>query len=141
MIGDSEYESKLFDGGKQVFVMKRLLPAFGALAGVASALRTEDGERPGFEQIAQALQPVTVALAKLDDDDVDYVLNACLEVTKRRVRVGAGWMPVMSNGAFPDEADKTFAARLQIAWHVISENFADMFASFGVDLPALKPGA
>lgn len=136
------YQSKMIDGQKQIHVMKRLLPAFTALAGVATGLVRPElvgGEEPApdTERLAFVLAPVARELAALSDDDVDFVLNACLDVTSRRLAVGVGWAPVRQNGFVQDQADSRFVTRLSIAWNVIGENFADMFASFGIDVQSL----
>lgn len=151
-INGVEYQSKLFDGQKQIHVMKRLLPAFSALAGVATSLKdlaltadeqepdaqgAEAGPKLSMERLSIFLAPVTRELALLSDADVDFILHACLDVTERRNAIGVGWSKVRQNGVLLDQDDGKFATRLAIAWNVISDNFQDMFASFGIDLQGL----
>lgn len=157
------YKSGLFDGKRQIHVMKRLLPAFTALSGVAgeigaiafppplaadaeAALSDEDratvaaAHQVAMSHLALILAPVTERLAALSDADVDFILDNCYEVTERQAVNAETWTPLTKSG---DKADRKFATRLQVAWHVVGENFADMFASFGVDIQGLvsKAGA
>lgn len=139
------YQSKMMDGEVQTLVLKRMLPAFTALITVAEKIRIplsdddDDGpDETASERIARIAMPVAQRLADLKDEDVRFVMNACMDVTTRRVGTGTGWVGVRQGGAIQDKTDGRFITRVTIAWHVLSENFGDMLGSLGVDLAALK---
>lgn len=140
MINSVSYQSKVMDGEMQMLISRRLLPTFTALIGVADSLATsgdtEDDTPNG--RISSAIMPVARELAKLSDADTRFIVDSCMSLTTRRVGTGTGWVGVIQGGVIQDKADAAFATRATIAWHVLSEAFADMLGSLGVDLAALR---
>ena len=139
------YQSRLLDGETQTLVMKRLLPTFTSLISIKDdlgAVSTEDDSGLTLrERMSQALMPVARELAAIPDRDVQFILEACLDVTSRQVAIGTGWVAVRQRGQVQDQNDTKFATRLMIAWHVLAENFGEMLTFFGVDLTALQGAA
>lgn len=147
-IGGVAYQSRMMDGEVQTLVLKRLLPTFTTLVGCAPALRGAEVAEPAGEEAAtpaispqDILLPVARELASLSDGDVQFILNACLQVTQRQVANAQGWVPVVQRGNVQHDADTKFATRLQIAWHVLAENFGEMLGSFGLDVDRLAQAA
>jgi hypothetical protein len=68
----------------------------------------------------------------LRDEDLDYVLNACLDVTERK-QSGGKWAPLRANGAVMFDG-LTLPVLLQVAFHVIRRNLGD----FSGALPSLS---
>lgn len=152
-INGVSYQSRLMDGETQTLVLKRLLPTFTAMVGVAEQLSglsapvvvADDEEEANVasaqrERMVNALAPVSEKLAALSDADTKFILDACLNVTSRQAGTGSGqrWVPVVQRGIVQDQNDTKFVTRLTIAYHVLSENFGDMLTSLGVDFLALK---
>lgn len=147
-INGTSYQSRLMDGETQTLVLKRLLPAFTALVGIApdlgeaasatSAAEPSDATESASKRISGVLMPVIRELADLDGADVQFIMNACLDITKRQASGGGvGWVDVRQRGLVQDRNDDSFKTRLTIVWHVLGENFGEMLASFGLDISAL----
>lgn len=146
------YKSRLIDGETQFSMFLRLLPVFTAVGQVIERVNgvTRDAEdQPvqgepnqvsSFEQLAEAVMPVSRELAALKPADEKFIINACLDVTEWRDPSGH-WFPVRSNGRIGHSKNDRFVTRLHIAWAVVGENFAEMFAGFGVDLQGLMARA
>mgnify|MGYP000094691481 CR=1 FL=1 len=99
----------------------------------------DSGRLNAFQQlhVVRRLAPVTerlVALAgsagELPDADVDYILNACLDVTQIRQDTG-GFARLRVNGVIMFPLDLTML--LGIAAHVLKDNLSGFFA----DLPSV----
>ena len=144
-IAGTDYSSKMLDGETQLLVMKRLLPTFTALVGAKPLLdggpaegAGDDGVDPGEPlSVHDLLMPVAREMAAIKDADVTYILNACMDVTRRRVKTGTGWVGVRQGGLIQDRDDAKFATRLAIAYHVLGENFGEVLGSFGLDVSKL----
>ena len=128
-IGQHAYRIGKLNAFKQLHIVRRLSPCLGKLAGLA-------GEGPGLKRDAQGnpvdveggmeklLEPLANAMAALSDDDVEYVLHACLEVTD--CRQGAGWARMRANGSTMFDS-LSLPVLLQLAFHVLRENLTDFF--------------
>jgi hypothetical protein len=133
------YRAGKLDAFQQLHIVRRLTPC---LARIAAAAGPDTGGSGGREPSVRkdvpegdegkALDALLAAIATLKDEDVDFVLNSCLDVTERK-QPGGGWARMRSNGALMFQGI-SLACLLQIAWHVIRENMADFFAG----LPSLS---
>ena len=96
----------------------------------------DSGRLNAFQQlhVVRRLAPVTERLARtvgeLPDADVDYILNACLDVTQIRQDTG-GFARLRVNGVVMFPLDLTML--LGIAAHVLKDNLSGFFA----DLPSI----
>ena len=99
---------------KQLHVVRRLVPVGAKLAPLAGSADT-----------AGALQGLAEVAGNLSDDDVEYVINACLDVTQ--IRDGGGFAPLRAQGQtmYPLE----LATLLQIAARVLQDNLSGFFAA------------
>ena len=142
-IAGVSYQSRLMDGETQMLVMRRMLPTFTALIGLKDSIGdtvvTDDSGAKQFDMAALStlVAPVSRELAALSDADTKFVLDACMDVTTRRLATGPGWAAVRQKSIIQDPDDAKFVTRLRIAWNVLIDNFRDMFASMGVDLNLL----
>lgn len=147
LIAGVHYQSKTMDAETQIFVIKRLLPTFTALVGAKPLLDAplDGAEEPAGEgepdgaapSLHDLLMPVARELARISDADTAFILNACLDVTRRQAVNGVGWVGVRQRGIIQDQADAKFMTRLTIAYHVLAENCAEMLGSFGLDMARL----
>ena len=141
-IGGVAYQSRLLDGGTQTAVLKRMLPVFAALMGCREDLLPPEPGESLPDDLLERLMPVARELASLADADVEFIIAAALDVTSRQAAGGGiGWAKVRQNGLVQDQNDAKFITRLTIAWHVLSENFAEMLSSFGLDAEAISKAA
>ena len=120
------YKSKTFDGQLQMKIMLRLMPAFTAVGQMIEELT-------GLTVPSDDTEERTLTI-NLKDKDVDFIVDACMNVTDWRLPTGQ-WKPVREmDGLIAHTGNSRFIVRLKITWAVIGENFAEMFAGFGVDL-------
>jgi hypothetical protein len=115
-ISGQQYRIGRLDAKRQFHVARRLAPL---LAGLGGALK---GEAKGF---AEMVSPIAEALAKMSDEDTDYVLDTCLLVVQRQS--GQGWQSVMvKNGGLLFQ-DIDLPAMLQLTVAVIQQNLGSFF--------------
>ncbi|MDR3488814.1 MAG: hypothetical protein P4M05_28415 [Bradyrhizobium sp.] len=148
-VNGTAYQSRIMDGETQTLVLKRMLPVFAALMSCRGALKEAGLPAPDDDTSTEMtvadraansrdiLMPVARELAALSDADVKFIVDACIDVTKRQLGTGVGWADVRQRGLIQDQSDNLFITRLTIAWHVVGENFAEMLKSFGVDVADL----
>ena len=117
-IGEQMYRSGKLDAFQQLHVARRLAPFLGRLAGTDG----RDAER----DVLAIIGDIAGAVATVSDEDVEYILNVCLEVTERR-QPGGSWAPLRRNGVTMF-GDVSLPAMLSIASEVIRENLADFFS-------------
>jgi hypothetical protein len=137
-INGVEYRSGKLTAFTQFHIVRRLTPCLGKLSALASSgvkLQFDaEGKVSDMDgDISKVLTPLGEALAVLKDEDVEYVLNACLSVTRRKRAGGGAWTLLRVDGT-PMFDDLSLPLMLQIAWHVIRENIQDFFS----ELPQLS---
>lgn len=116
-ISGQTYECGKMDAFKQFHVSRRLAPVFGGLASSASKASAD---------FSQFLQPIAEAVAHMPDADCDYVLQACLSVTRRKQE--SGWANVYNVQAKAMMfQDIDLGAMLQITAKVIQDNLGGFF--------------
>ena len=130
-IGTTVYRAGKLDAFRQLHIVRRLAPCAGKLAALAGGgvkLKYDaNGKATDFDgDIAQALAPLSDAIAALKDEDVEYILNACLEATERK-QAGGRWVPLRAGGTTMFD-DLSLPVMIQIAYHTIKENLTDFFA-------------
>lgn len=106
-VGGHTYRLGKLDARKQLHVFRRLSPLIASAGGIASLVAARasmvrpEGEGPSLEQmgaIAGMIGPVLNVLASLPDDEVDYVIDTCLQVVSRKNEGDTGWSPVCPQG-------------------------------------------
>ena len=117
------YRSGRMDARRQFHVLRRLAPLLSGLTDLA-ALKADP---------LAAIGPLAETVAAMKDADMDYVLDACLEVTERKQTAG-GWAKVMVGGSLMFE-DLDMADMLRLAGAALQENMAGFFDA----LPQASP--
>jgi hypothetical protein len=119
-VADHEYMAAPLDTFKQLHIVRRLAPILGTLLVVnKQLLKPED-----------AFAPLVEGLARMSDDDCDFVLHNCLAVCQRQVQGSTTWGPIFNMGAKRMMYDDIkLAQMLEIAYHVLQENLADFMPS------------
>ena len=115
-INGQSYRIGRLDAKKQFHVARRLAPL---LAGLGGALK---GEAKGF---AEMVSPIAEALAKMSDEDSDYVIDTCLAVVARQQ--GSDWAGVMARNGGLMFQDIDLPAMLRLAVAVIQHNLGSFF--------------
>ena len=119
-VGGHEYKSKKMDTFKQFHTGRRLLPILTSLKDVFMKLQA--GSLPDNDTMLQiAFVPFCNAMAQMTDEDSEYVLNACLDVTK--IKHAGAWANVRISGHTMFEFID-LSALLQIAFYILQDNFA-----------------
>lgn len=101
----------------QLALARKLTPAVPILSGMVDK-KNGDKDRSLL---------VLLALAKLDDQEADYVMKTCLSVVSRMDNGQAA--PVMAKGGGLMYDDITMAQMMELALAVIEENLGDFFRS------------
>ena len=137
----ASYRTRRFPPKMQMKILKRLAriaPALKDAGSVAAKLRSStkpnpDGkpvEPPSFDQLADALTPVAMALADMPDDDVEFIIDNCLHVTDRKAPQAPKFTPIMQTfGVLMFQPDGELIPSLTIAFHVLQDNFASIFGA------------
>ncbi|WCM21358.1 hypothetical protein NDK50_07895 [Paraburkholderia bryophila] len=117
-VGGHQYRIGRIDARKQFHVARRLAPL---LAGLGASSFKDGGD--GF---AKFLGPLTDALSRMTDEDVDYVLDVCLSVCQRVQANGQG-APVVARGGGLMFDDIDMGQMVQLTVKVIQENMQGFF--------------
>lgn len=88
-----------------------------AMAAIAASSNSENTTQDG--DLFEALTPVADILSKMQDAEVDYVLNKCLSVVAKWN--GQSWAKVMSNGSMMFD-DMDLSTMVQIVMEVVQSN-------------------
>lgn len=124
------YRIGKLDAFKQFHLVRRLTPVFFALGNSGATVeKTAAGGIAGLSDLAAigALAPVADVIAKLSDEESEYVVNLCLLVCQRKVSEGK-WAPVKVRGAAKLQMDDiTLTAMMQLVFAVIEENLGNFF--------------
>lgn len=130
----------------QAHVARKVAPVIAGMGrGYATALSHlpdagRNGEDPSpasqNEVIFEALLPITEILAKMSDEDVNYVLKKCLSVCARHN--GEQWVAMTRNGNLMFE-DTDLSTLVQLVMEVVKDNLNPSL--FGLILPFSAGGA
>jgi hypothetical protein len=139
-IGGIRYQVNKMNVFDQAHVARKVAPIiFGMGKGYSQAINSlsnVNGETPhvnGEESVSDdptvsaaqntimfdAMVPITEILAKMSDDDVNYVLKKCLAVCLRNT--GQQWVPLMRGGNLMFE-DLDLATLIQLTMEVVQDN-------------------
>lgn len=113
-------------------VARRLAPFLGAILPHLSYVfgKNEDGQEPSrkefMERASVIVQPLAEIVAKLENKDVDYILDTCLSVVN--VRGERGFSPVFVNGTMMFQ-NMDIRTMLELVGEVIKVNLSAFFTS------------
>lgn len=102
----TEYSFGKIDALSQFHIVRRAAPVVGELLTVLSSSDLLKGKKADemkfedidFESVAKNIGPVMTALAKLPDEDVNYILFSLLKGVQRK-QVGGGFAHVIAPGS------------------------------------------
>jgi hypothetical protein len=127
-INDKNYRFNKLTPMQQFHVMRRLSPLIFALGESASdtLLTTLVGS-----DLLLALEPMSEILAKMPDDDVEYVLNTCLSVVYRDE--GTGFQRIQVQAGVMMFSDIDLSVMIKLVISVIKENLGNFFSALPVE--------
>jgi hypothetical protein len=94
--GDHSYRVSRLDAFKQFHLTRKIAPVIPTLIPAFMTLRdvSESAATGNPEGMAQAFAPFAAGIARMPDDDAEFILGTCLSVVLRKQ--GNTWMPVWS---------------------------------------------
>ena len=119
------YRTGTLNAFAQMYILKRAAPVLGKLDDL---LHKVDDAHP-----EAMIDPLGEVIAKLPDESLEYVCNACLDVCERRME-GGGFAPLRKNGALMF-ADLDLLTLIALTAHTLKDNLAGFFRA----LPSLAP--
>lgn len=126
-IKGEEYRIGKLDGFTQFHVARRLAPALWALASATGGKPVKDLDTA---KAVLAVAPVADVIAHMSDADSNYVLNACLNVCKRKQK--EGWQVVLgAPGRFMFE-DIDMPVMVQLTVSVVRLNLSNFSDALGI---------
>jgi len=128
-VGEHSYRSRKLNLRQQWHVFRRLGPVMGPIAHLLTMQPPDPNDTEAIDRQMDAIMPFLNALARMPEEDVNYVLSTCLAVTQRaQGGNGAGpvaWADVWNAAAGREMfEDIDFGVSAQIVWNVIQENLA-----------------
>ena len=140
-VNNREYRTRRMNAFAQLHVARRILPVAAKLPDMLGltledCLTNSDRLKAAVAKNLGAvrLDAVAETLSGLDDEDVEYVLNACADAVE--MRQATGWAPVRVNGRLmfdfvgPRES-------VMFAVQAVKDNLADFFSG---NVPASPNG-
>jgi hypothetical protein len=136
-VGEHRYRARKMNARQQFHVARRLGPLFNQLLQLGPAIANLTpgtmGDAEANKVFEEALGAFTSALAKIPDQDCDYVLDRCMEVSQR-LQGGNGsgqsvWADVWNSrlGRMMFE-DIDVAEMFNIAGEVLRDNLSGFFS-------------
>jgi hypothetical protein len=121
---------------QQFHVARRLAPV---LSGVIDALKAAGldpvklatmppGSKLGDVDPFAMVEPLGDVLAKVSDDDSEYIIGACLQCVSRAQPNGTGWAFVWVPRGGLMFQDMELPEMLQLVWKVLESNLAGFFS-------------
>lgn len=132
---DFEHKGKKFRTGKlsafnQLHISRRLTPLLGGLATFADGdfkIIRADGELDFEGDISGPISALGEAIAGLKDEDVEYIINSCLDVGEIKLSGGnTGYAPLRKNGVLMYELG--LSEMLMLTAYTIKENMEGFFS-------------
>lgn len=114
------YQVQKLDALTQFHVARRIAPLAASLIFAGISLSPPDGAdaEAGYE--LKILMAAAAPLSRMTDEDVNYVLEACL-LRASRADVGGRFVPVWAKGGGCMFDDMDAPAMAILAWNVIQE--------------------
>lgn len=127
-LGEHNYRTGRLTPRQQLHIARRLAPVLGGLAKEALGLTEAKMDAMSEAQLIGSIAgPVAEGLAKMKQDDVDYVLDTCLSVVHRLEAEGKS-MPVMNPGTRQMQyEDIDLPGMMRLCVSVVQENLGSFF--------------
>ena len=132
-INGVQYRAQTMDARRQFHVARRLSAVLAPSADAINGVKDSDS-KAGF---IAAIDGFFEALSKLPDDQLDYVIDACLDTVSRKD--GTQWSPIRRGGAMMYDLD--LYTQGAIVYHVVKGALDGFFASLPAPVRDTLKGA
>lgn len=133
-INGVQYRAQTMDARRQFHVARRLS---SVLSPSADALGKVAPDADSKTNIVAAINGFFDALSSLPDDQLDYVIDACLDTVSRKD--GTQWSPIRRGGAMMYDLD--LYTQGAIVYHVVRGALDGFFASLPPTVRDMLKGA
>lgn len=133
-INGVSYRAATMDARRQFHVARRLSSILSPSADALGKLAPDADSKAGF---IAAIDGFFEALSTLPDDQLDYVIDACLDTVSRKD--GGAWSPIRRGGAMMYDLD--LYTQGAIVWHVVKGALDGFFASLPAPVRDMLKGA
>lgn len=134
--GGNHYRTDKMNARDQLHLLRGLGPLFAPMA--RAALLEVSGDEA--TRRVDLMIPFFEAFSKMEEKDVNVLVNKCFAVVRRRVSGGNGtsqYGPPMFTGQRDQYEDLSLGDLMTICWEVVQENLGGFFATG----PGQVPGA
>ena len=121
-INGVQYRAQAMDARRQFHVARRLSSVFGPSTDALSKVKSDADTKTS---IVAAINGFFDALGTLPDDQLDYVIDACLDTVSRKD--GTQWSPIRRGGAMMYDLD--LYTQGAIVYHVVKGALDGFFAT------------
>lgn len=137
-INGHNYDIGKLNAKQQFHVVRRLSPLLSKATDILqSAQKLSATATPTDEESLQVLGSAGEALAALPEQDVDYIIGACLSLARRQSQGGTGWCPLTTAGGDLMFNDMPMPEMMQLVFAVLRESLGGFFNA----LPQTSPEA
>jgi hypothetical protein len=133
-INGVQYRAQTMDARRQFHVARRLSSVFGPSTDALSKVKSDTDTKTS---IVAAINGFFDALGTLPDDQLDYVIDACLDTVSRKD--GGAWSPIRRGGAMMYDLD--LYTQGAIVYHVVRGQLDGFFASLPAPVRDMLKGA
>ena len=133
-INGVQYRAQAMDARRQFHVARRLSAVLSPSADALGKVAPDADSKTG---IVAAINGFFDALSSLPDDQLDYVIDACLDTVSRKD--GTQWSPIRRGGAMMYDLD--LYTQGAIVYHVVKGALDGFFASLPPAVRDMLKGA
>lgn len=132
-INGVQYRAQTMDARRQFHVARRLSAVLAPSADAINGVKDSDSKGA----FIAAVNAFVDAVSKLPDDQLDYVIDACLDTVSRKD--GGAWSPIRRGGAMMYDLD--LYTQGAIVYHVVRGALDGFFASLPAPVRDMFKGA
>lgn len=132
-INGVQYRASAMDARRQFHVARRLSSVLSPSADAINGVKGGDSKAA----FVAAVNSFVDAVSKLPDDQLDYVIDACLDTVSRKD--GSQWSPIRRGGAMMYDLD--LYTQGAIVYHVVRGALDGFFASLPAAVRDMLKGA
>jgi hypothetical protein len=141
-VGAHDYRTGRLDAFQQFHVSRRIAPLYAVMGNVITRLaRMPDAqdEVATLDRFMDVVPAAAEMLAKMSDEDCNYVLYTCLSVCSRKEAAGVGhaaYQPLLAAERTLQYSDLTMDDMLRLAIAVCQENMSGFLKGLGGSTPS-----
>lgn len=135
-INDINYDIGRISPLKQFHLVRRLMPLLAKSTDGIMALQAGKPQAP--TDFARMLAPMVDELARMPDEEAEYIIFTCLSVVRRDTG-GSGFAPVLTSDNALMYQDMSMEVMLKLVVEVVKVNLAGFFAGLGGPIESPSP--